>query len=172
MGQKRSFSYNKNMKYFLTILSFLFVLQTSAINILTVDFGGKRKLIDIHEQSDTGKITTYKVEGTFTDNLANFGAWDSMVITQIENGKIVTMDFSTRWEYQNSKKIYFRGRRGNSDEDTGIGKVIVIGADKTMRSLIDTKCTYSIKILNENVFGIQKCELNDDAFKTLRDLDK
>ena len=64
------------------------------------------------------------------DNFANFGMRDS-IITQIENKKIVTMDFSTRWEYQNSKKIYFRGRRGNSDEDTGIKKVIVIGADKT-----------------------------------------
>ena len=95
-----------------------------------------------------------------------------MVITQIENGKIVTMDFSTMWEYQNSNKIYFRGRRGNSDEDTGIGKVIVIGANNSMTSLIDTKCTYSIKILNENVFGVQKCELSNDAFKTLKNLDR
>ena len=82
------------------------------------------------------------------------------------------MDFSTRWEYQDSSKIYFKGRRGDSDEDTGIGKVVVIGADENMSSLINTKCTYSIKILNENVFGIQKCELNDDAFKTLKGLNK
>lgn len=153
------------MKYLLIIISTLIVFHTSAKDILIVDFGGKRKLINTHNYSDTGKITTYTIEGTFTDNLANYGAWNSMVITQIENGKIVTMDFSTMWEYQNSNKIYFRGRRGNSDEDTGIGKVIVIGASKSMLSLIDTKCTYSIKILNENVFGVQKCELSNDAFK-------
>ena len=29
-----------------------------------------------------------------------------MVITQIENGKIATMDFSTMWEYQNSDRVY------------------------------------------------------------------
>ena len=95
-----------------------------------------------------------------------------MVITQIENGKIVTMDFSTMWEYQNSNKVYFRGRRGNSDEDTGIGKVVVIGASNSMSSLIDTKCTYSIKILNENVFGVQKCDLSNDSFKTLKNLER
>ena len=30
----------------------------------------------------------------------------------------------------------------NSDEDTGIGKVVVIGASNSMTSLINTKCTY------------------------------
>ena len=60
----------------------------------------------------------------------------------------------------------------HSDEDIGIGKVIVIGASNSMTSLIDTKCTYSIKILNENVFGVQKCELSKDAFKTLKDLER
>ena len=158
------------MKCLLIILAVLFAFQTSAKNMLIIDFGGKRKLINTHKYSDTGKIVTYTIEGTFTDNLANYGAWDSMVITQIENGKIVTMDFSTMWEYQNSNKVYFRGRRGNSDEDTGIGKVVVIGASNSMAALIDTKCTYSIKILNENVFGVQKCELTNDAFKTLKDL--
>ena len=160
------------MKYLLIITIILFVFNTSAENMLVIDFGGKRKLINTHKYSDTGKITTYIIEGTFTDNLANYGAWDSMVITQIEKGKIVTMDFSTMWEYQNSNKLYFRGRRGNSDEDTGIGKVVVIGSSKSMTALIDTKCTYSIKILNENVFGIQKCILSNEAFKTLKDLER
>ena len=72
------------------------------------------------------------------------------------------------WEYQNSIKFYFRGRRGNSDEDTGICKVVMIGANNRMTRLIDTKCNYSIKILNENVFGARKCELSNDAFKTLK----
>ena len=160
------------MKYLLIIITAFIVSLISAKDILIVDFGGKRKLINTHQYSKTGKITTYTVEGTFTDNLANYGAWDSMVITQIENGKIVTMDFSTMWEYQNSNRVYFRGRRGNSDEDTGIGKVVVIGASNSMTSLINTKCTYSIKILNENVFGVQKCELNNDAFKTLKSLER
>ena len=107
------------MKYLLIIITAFIVSYISAKDILIVDFGGKRKLINSHQYSETGKITTYIVEGTFTDNLANYGAWDSMVITQIENGKIVTMDFSTMWEYQNSDKVYFRRRRGNSDDDTG-----------------------------------------------------
>ncbi|MBF96574.1 MAG: hypothetical protein CFH34_00915 [Alphaproteobacteria bacterium MarineAlpha9_Bin4] len=160
------------MKYLLITIITFYTIQISAKNILTVDFGGKRTLINTHKYSHTGKIITYTIEGTFTDNFANYGSWDTMVITQIEQGKIVTMDFSTRWEYQDSSKIYFKGRRGDSDEDTGIGKVVVIGADENMSSLINTKCTYSIKILNENVFGIQKCELNDDAFKTLKGLNK
>ena len=134
------------MKYLFIIITSLIISHSFAKDILIVDFGGKRKLINTHKYSNTGKITTYTIEGTFTDNLANYGAWDSMVITQIENGKI--------------------------DEDTGIGKVVVIGASNSMSSLIDTKCTYSIKILNENVFGVQKCDLSNDSFKTLKNLER
>ena len=95
-----------------------------------------------------------------------------MVIAQVENGKILNMDLSTMWQFQDSSKIYFKGRRGDSDEDTGIGKVIVIGADESVKTLINTKCTYSVKILNENAFGVQKCELSKEAFKTLIELNK
>ena len=76
------------------------------------------------------------------------------------------------WEYQNSIKAYFRGRRENNDEDTSIGKVVMIGANNRMTRLIDTKCNYSIKILNENVFGVRKCELSKDVFKTLKGLER
>ena len=75
-----------------------------------LEFQAKVKNSIEYNISETKKFKNYDLEGTFTDNLANYGAWDSMVITQIENGKIVTMDFSTMWEYQNSNKVYFRGR--------------------------------------------------------------
>ncbi len=94
------------------------------------------------------------------------------MIAQVENEKILNMDLSTMWKYQNLSKIYLKGRRGDSDVGTGIGKVIVIGADENMKRLINTECTYSVKILNENVFGVQKCELSKDTFNTLKDLDK
>ena len=154
------------------IISILYTTQIFSKNILSVDFGGKRKIINTHQYSNTGKYIIYTIEGTFTDNFANYGSWDTMVIAQVEKGKILNMDLSTMWEYQNLSKVYFKGRRGDSDEDTGIGKVIVIGADESMKMLINTKCTYSVKILNENVFGVQKCELSKDAFNTLKDLDK
>ncbi len=85
------------MKYLLIIIIAFIVFHISAKNILIVDFGGKRKVVNSHQYSETGKITTYTIEGTFTDHLANYGAWNSMVNTQIEDGKIVTLDFSTMW---------------------------------------------------------------------------
>ena len=48
----------------------------------------------------------------------------------------------------------------------------MIGANNRMTRLIDTKCNYRIKILNENVFGVRKCELSNDAFKTLKVLER
>ena len=61
------------MKYLLIILTAFFVFQTLAKNMLIIDFGGKRKLINTHQYSDTEKITTYTLGEIFTDNLANYG---------------------------------------------------------------------------------------------------
>ena len=94
-----------------------------------------------------------------------------MVITQIENGKIVTWILVQNGNIKIQIEFILEEDEA-IDEDTGIGKVVVIGASNSMTSLINTKCTYSIKILNENVFGVQKCELNNDAYKTLKSLER
>ena len=134
---------------------------------------GKRTLITEHKYSDNSNFRGYKIQGTFIDNIGNYGEWNTYVFAVISNNKINKLEFSSEFTYQNNKKIFFQGYRGQgSDEDAGVGKSILIAADKELQALIDTKCTYSIKFFNESTFGVNKCKLSEEQFLLLKNMNE
>ena len=135
--------------------------------------GGKRTLITEHKYSHNSKFRGYKIQGTFTDNVGNYGEWNTYVFAVITDSKINKLEFSTEFTYQNNKKIFFQGYRGQgSDEDAGVGKSILIAADKEFQALIDTKCSYSIKFFNESTFGVNKCKFSEEQFLLIKNMNK
>ena len=132
---------------------------------------GKRTIITEHKYSDNSNFRGYKIEGTFTDSFGNYGEWNSYIFAVISNSKVNKLEFSSEFTYQNNKKIFFQGYRGQgSDEDAGVGKSILIAADKDLQALIDTKCTYSIKFFNESTFGVNKCKFSEEQFLLLKNM--
>ena len=134
---------------------------------------GKRTLITEHKYSDNSNFRGYKIKGTFSDNMGNYGEWNTYVFAVLSNSKISKLEFSSEFTYQNNKKIFFQGYRGKgSDEDAGVGKSIIIAADKELQALIDTKCTYSIKFFNESTFGVNKCKFSEEQFLLLKNMNE
>ena len=134
---------------------------------------GKRTIITEHKYSDNSNFRGYKIQGTFSDNLGNYGEWNTYVFAVISNSKISKLEFSVEFIYQNNKKIFFQGYRGQgSDEDAGVGKSILIAADKELKALIDTKCTYSIKFFNESTFGVNKCKFSEEQFLLIKNMNE
>ena len=157
------------------ILSVLILFLFSCVNAKDYIWksDGKRTLITEHKYSDNSKFRGYKIQGTFTDNIGNYGEWNTYVFAVISNSKINKLEFSTEFTYQNNKKIFFQGYRGQgSDEDAGVGKSILIAADKELKALIDTKCTYSIKFFNESTFGVNKCNFSEEQLLLLKNMNE
>ena len=155
---------------YILILS-LFSIANANDYILKSD--GKRTVITEHNYSDNSKFRGYKIKGTFTDNIGNYGEWNTYVFAVISNNKINKLEFSTELTYQNNKKIFFQGYRGQgSDEDAGVGKSILIAADKELQALIGTKCTYSIKFFNDSTFGVNKCKFSEEQLLLLKNMNK
>ena len=153
------------------LILFLFSIVNAKDYIWKSD--GKRTLITEHNYSDNSKFRGYKIQGTFTDNIGNYGEWNTYVFAVISNSKINKLEFSTEFTYQNNKKIFFQGYRGQgTDEDAGVGKSILIAADKELEALIDTRCTYSIKFFNESTFGVNKCRFNEEQFLLLKNMNE
>ena len=71
--------------------------------------GGKRTLITEHKYSYNSKFRGYRIQGTFTDNVGNYGEWNTYVFAVITDSKINKLEFSTEFTYQNNKKIFFSG---------------------------------------------------------------
>ena len=158
------------MKIFLCVLILsLFSIVNAKDYIWKSD--GKRTLITEHKYSVNSNFRGYKIQGTFTDNIGNYGEWNTYVFAVITDNRINKLEFSSEFTYQNNKKIFFQGFRGQgSDEDAGVGKSILIAADKEFQALVDTKCTYSIKFFNKSTFGINKCKFSEEQFLLLKNM--
>ncbi len=108
------------MRFFLYVLILSLFSSVKAKDYIWKS-DGKRTLITEHKYSDNSKFRGYKIQGTFTDNIGNYGEWNTYVFAVISNGKISKLEFSSEFTYQNNKKIFYQGYRGQgSDEDAGV----------------------------------------------------
>ena len=157
------------MKYYLFIY-FFFLLSICLAEDYIIEFQAKVKNLKEFNFSKIKKFRNYDLEGTFTDNYGNIGIFNAVVISDVEDGKLIKLDSTGENIYSNNEKIYFRGVREKSDVDAGIAYNIVIGATERFESLMGAKCTTSVRYLNDAIFGINKCKVSENSKKILNDI--
>ena len=157
-----------SLKYLLIIFSLLFTSGSWSEDYL-MDNNGKRTLVTEHNYTNKSSFRAFKIEGTFTDNLGNYGNWDAFVTTYINEGKVTKLDFSNKFTFQNKSKFYLQGfRQEGTDEGAGVGKAMIVYPDRTFKSLKNSKCVYSVKFLEDTFFGKTKCKIPEQGFKELQ----
>ena len=160
------------MKYYIT-LTLLFCLNCFAIKCedYFIDNNGKRTIITEHNYTDKSSFRAFKLEGSFTDNLGNYGNWEGFVTTFIEDGKVIKLDFSNRFNFQNKKKFYLQGyRQEGSDEGAGVGRAMIVYPDKDFQNLTNSPCIYSVKFFEETIFSKVKCNIQPEGIKELKNI--
>tara|TARA_B100002051_G_C16648799_1_gene592793 strand:+ start:185 stop:667 length:483 start_codon:yes stop_codon:yes gene_type:complete len=156
------------MKYLLIIFGLLNISVSLSEDYL-MDNNGKRTIVAEHYYTNKSSFRAFKVEGSFTDNLGNYGYWDAFVTTYINEGKVTKLDFSNKFTFQNKSKFYLQGfRQEGTDEGAGVGKAIIVHPDKTLKSIKNSKCVYSVKFLDDTFFGKTKCKIPKEGFKELQ----
>ena len=155
---------------FLLFISFLFFLSNCFSEDYIIEFQAKVKNLIEYNISDTKKFRNYDLEGTFTDNYGNIGIFGAVISADIEKGKLIRLDSTTENIYSNDEKFYFRGIREKSDVDAGIAYNLIIGTTEKMKPLMGTKCTTSVRYLNDAIFGINKCKLSEKSKKILNEI--
>jgi hypothetical protein len=155
------------MKFILIIL-FLTVICTVKADDYILEFQAKVKNLRVFEISKSEQFRSYDLEGTFTDNYGNYGKSSVIVISDIRDGKLLRLDATSENIYSNNEKLYMRGVREKSDVDAGIAYNVVIGASKKFIPLIGMKCTTSVRYFDDAIFGIQKCNINEEMKKVLK----
>ena len=133
-----------------------------------IDNNGKRTIITEHNYDDKSSFRAFKLEGSFTDNIGNYGNWNAFVTTYITDGKVTKLDFSNQFKFQNKKKFYLQGfREEGTDEGAGVGKAVIVFPDKSFKNLINSKCVYSVKFLEDTFFGKIKCNIPKEGLQEL-----
>ena len=157
-----------SLKYLLIIFSLLFTSGSWSEDYL-MDNNGKRTLVTEHNYTNKSSFRAFKIEGTFTDNLGNYGNWDAFVTTYINEGKVTKLDFSNKFTFQNKSKFYLQGfRQEGTDEEAGVGKAMIVYPDRTFKSLKNSKCVYSVKFLEDTFFGKTKCKITKEGLQELQ----
>ena len=158
------------MKYILIFLFFLHNINLKCEDYI-IDNNGTRTVITEHNYSDRSLFRAFKLVGTFTDNLGNYGDWNAFVTTYITDKKITKLDFSAQFKYQNRKSVFLQGfRKEGAAMQAGVGRSTVTFTDKELEKLLSSKCVYSVKFLDENIFGKTKCKINAEALNVLTNL--
>ena len=134
-----------------------------------IDNNGKRTVITEHYYNDKSLFRAFKLEGSFTDNIGNYGNWNAFVTTYINEGKVIKLDFSNKFTFQNKSKFYLQGfRQEGTDEGAGVGKAVIVYPDRTFKSLKNSKCVYSVKFLEDTFFGKTKCKVSKEGLRELQ----
>ena len=159
------------MKLFLFFILYVF-LNISYSEDYIFEFQAKVKNLKEYHISKTEQFRNYDLEGTFTDNYANYGKFSAVIISFVKDNKILRLDSTGENIFSNNEKIYFRGIREKSDVDAGIAQNVIIGASEKLNSLIGTVCITSVRYFDDVIFGLNKCKLSktfDNVLKNLND---
>ena len=158
----------KNKKYLVLII--LILLPT--FNLVSKDYliNLQAKVVnnDKHNYSEGNNFNLLKLDGSFTDNLGNYGNWNALASFELNNNKIKQHFFSAEIIFQNESKMYIQGSRNSKEFEQGTGTFTVNAASKEIKDLIGTKCIYAINFFKSTSFTNTKCKVSDIAFERLQ----
>ena len=161
------------MKQLIVILLIIFVScgNVSAFDYI-MELHGKREIIKSYPLSKDKRYLNFILEGTFTDNLGNYGIWDSSNTLTLQNKNVVNLQGYGKSTYQNNEFIYIKGFRNRQEQQAGVGKTEAVNASKSLLALIGMSCTYAVNFYEENAYFIQKCKITEKQKEVLSNISK
>ena len=152
------------------------IIFVSCGNVRSFDYiiesHGKREIIKSYPISKDKKYLNFILEGTFTDNLGNYGIWDNASIVTLQNKNVVNLQGYGKSTYQNNEFIYVKGFRNRQEQQAGVGKVEVVNTSKPLLALIGMSCTYAVNFYEDNAYFIQKCKITEKQKEVLSNISK
>ena len=158
----------KNTKYLVIIILILLPTFNSFSKDYLINLQAKVVNNDKHNYSEGNNFNLLKLDGSFTDNLGNYGNWNALASFELNNNKIKQHFFSAEIIFQNESKMYIQGSRNSKEFEQGTGTFTVNAASKEIKDLIGTKCIYAINFFKSTSFTNTKCKVSDIAFERLQ----
>ena len=154
----------------------LLIILVSCGNVRAFDYimelHGKREIIKSYPLSKDKRYLNFILEGTFTDNLGNYGIWDNSSIVTLQNKNVINLQGYGKSTYQNNEFIYVKGFRNRQEQQAGVGKTEAVNASKSLSALIGMSCTYAVNFYEENAYFIQKCKITEKQKEVLSNISK
>ena len=140
----------------LFLLIFLLPLKAFA-NKYSSESSGKETYNFSIDTKDGYSKQIRKTEGTWTDNLGNYGI-NTCVGTLIQDNKKINLDLICENIDQDKEKSWSKLYRKNTIDDSVVGVIEYIDATEKYKFLIGKKCNYALKFYEKSFFFFKhKC---------------
>ena len=159
------------MQLFYIIVISIFVsfnAKTDANYIVEVH--GTIEEVKTHQYTETDSLKFLTINGTFKDNLGNFGQTNSLVTMLTKNSIIETLESHNEFFYDKNIKAYNIATRSSEDLGRGVGKWVYTYVSKEIKDLKSSKCVYSISYFKSSFLAISKCSISKDAYSQLQSI--
>jgi len=127
-----------------------------------IETHAKRTIIKSIPISENEKYISFTLEGTWTDNLGNYGLMEQASYVILNNNDVVELDGYGKRIYQNNQETYFRGFRNRQEKDSGVGQTVILNSTQNLKSLVGMVCPYAVKFFNNTAYAFAKCKITDE----------
>ena len=154
----------------------LLIVLMFLINNLSFSFDyeiqthAKRTIIKTIPISKTEKYISFILEGTWTDNLGNYGMMEQSSFVMLNNNSVIELDGYGKTIYQNNQETYFKGYRNRQEKDAGVGETEILNATEKLNSLIGMRCPYAVNFFKDTAYVVSKCKITEEQKKILSNI--
>ena len=156
--------------YKLLILFMFLICNFSFSFDYEIQTHAKRTIIKTIPISKTEKYISFILEGTWTDNLGNYGMMEQSSFVMLNNNSVIELDGYGKTIYQNNQETYFKGYRNRQEKDAGVGETEILNATEKLNSLIGMRCPYAVNFFKDTAYVVSKCKITEEQKKILSNI--
>ena len=155
-------------KFYFIVLGFLFTVSAKTSANYIVEVHGTIKEVKTHQYNENDNLKFLTIDGTFKDNLGNFGQTNSLVYMITKNNNIEKLESHNEFLYNNNIKAYNIATRSSEDLKSGVGRWLYTYVSEEIKDLKNSKCVYSISYFKSSFLAISKCNITKSAYTQLQ----
>ncbi len=156
------------VKFYFIVLGFLFTFSAKTSANYIVEVHGTIKEVKTHQYNENDNLKFLTIDGTFKDNLGNFGQTNSLVYMITKNNNIEKLESHNEFLYNSNIKAYNVATRSSEDLKSGVGRWLYTYVSEEIKDLKNSKCVYSISYFKSSFLAISKCNITKDAYTQLQ----
>ena len=156
------------VKFYFIVLGFLFTFSAKTSANYIVEVHGTIKEVKTHQYNENDNLKFLTIDGTFKDNLGNFGQTNSLVYMITKNNNIEKLESHNEFLYNSNIKAYNVATRSSEDLKSGVGRWLYTYVSEEIKDLKNSKCVYSISYFKSSFLAISKCNITKNAYTQLQ----
>ena len=157
-------------KFYLIICCFFISFYIKAEANYIVEVHGTIKEVNTHKYTETDNLKFLTIDGTFKDNLGNFGQTNSLVYMLTKNNIVQELESYNEFLYDKNIKAYNLATRSSDDLERGVGKWLYTYVSNEIKDLRNSSCIYSISYFKSSFLAISKCNISETAYSQLQSI--